>query len=398
VSTITVDGIAPSAGLSWAVPSQHGPLRNPPSVRAGDFDLDGYPDLLAGLQDSKGSPQLALLRNKRGAGFEAAFWRTTASGSYVVVAEPPGSSRAAVPAVGEGAHGAAFFDVDERGNLDVLLLAGTPREPELKMLRNAFSSDEYFLKVLTLDGECLHMCRGSERDASLPPPYGVNQPGVSYMFSSKSATGSRRLFAGAQLGVSAHSPLLTPYTLFGLGRTNDYVNDFWVGLPSPHRRRFDSGIIPNSQLIAIPHPPDRPSRWTVELYISKADMLPWVSLALTAGLTAIGLVRATLLLATAARAPIHRCFRHRPTAISPRASTALLPRSLCAHRPPSCSSGASGERTRARRRRWRHRSRSETGATAHRGVRREGRARTEGRDFTASTHVSVTQEEIRNGG
>lgn len=204
----------------------------------------------------------------------------------------------AIPGVGKGAHGGAFFDVDERGNLDILLLAGSRDAPEARLLRNAFSSDEFFLKVITLDGQCLRWCRGASEDPD-PPPYGVNQPAVTYAFSSKSAVGGRRVYTGAQLAVSAHAPLLTPYTLFGLGRTNDYVTDFWVGLPSPHKRRFDAGIIPNSQLIVIPSPPDRPSRWTVELYISKAEMLPWVALALSAGLTLIGLVRA----ASAPRAP-----------------------------------------------------------------------------------------------
>ncbi|KAG8465910.1 hypothetical protein KFE25_005480 [Diacronema lutheri] len=283
-----VIGMPKGARLSWAVPSVHSPLDTPPAVRVGDFDLDGFPDALVGLQDEDGKPHVALLRNQRGHGLEAAYWRTTQSGSYVITEREGGEAQMAIPGVGKGAHGGAFFDVDERGNLDILLLAGSRDAPEARLLRNAFSSDEFFLKVITLDGQCLRWCRGASEDPD-PPPYGVNQPAVTYAFSSKSAVGGRRVYTGAQLAVSAHAPLLTPYTLFGLGRTNDYVTDFWVGLPSPHKRRFDAGIIPNSQLIVIPSPPDRPSRWTVELYISKAEMLPWVALALSAGLTLIGL-------------------------------------------------------------------------------------------------------------
>lgn len=341
VATTAVRGLPANAKLAWAEPATHSPLQAPPAVRVGDFDLDGFPDLLAGLSDEEGSPTVALLRNRHGQGFEAARWRTTAGGScarhaapcaplphsqgcqlapslhrlpatphphptpdlphplrsYVMSEDGADGGQPAIPtrpASGSGtragAHAAAFFDVDERGNLDVLLLSGTPAAPGARLLRNAFSSDAFFLKVITLDGQCLRWCDGPP-DPS-PPPYGVNQPAVSYAFSSKSATGGRRVYTGAQLSVSAHTPLLTPYTVFGLGRTNDYVSDFWVGLPSPHKRRFDAGIIPNSQLIAIPTPPDRPGRWTIELYISKAEMLPWVALALSAGLTLIGLVRA----------------------------------------------------------------------------------------------------------
>lgn len=312
-------------GLGGFAPSTS-PLPLPPLVRVGDFDLDGLPDLLAGLHEPRsGTSRTLLLRNVRRAGaavsFDATSWRQTAEGT-VVLADGSGGEGGRGDGGGDGggsdggkgashfdlgaaigapgAHGAAFFDVDETGNLDIMLLGGSPGSPSMTVARNAFQSDAYFLKVLTLGGQCLRWCGTKAADPS-PPPYGVNQPAVSLMFASNSAAGSRRVYAGTQLAVSAHSALLTPYVLFGLGRTNDYVNDFWVGLPlgsdedpaaPPLRRRFNAGIIPNSQLIAIPYPPDKPSRWTVELYISKANMLPWVALALASGLTIIGMVRA----------------------------------------------------------------------------------------------------------
>jgi len=294
-SNMTVQGL-PSWYVGWASPAAHGPLPVPPLVRLGDFDLDGLPDVLAGLRDASGAAHVVLLRNRHGEAFEVAFWRMTAGGSIVVTEQAPSNPHAwdgpnpdLATAHSGAAHSAAFFDVDETGNLDVLLLGGSRKAPSMHLLRNDFSSDDYFLKVLTLDGECLRWCAGADRDPD-PPPYGVNQPGVSYMFQSTAATGSKRIYAGTQMGVSAHSPLATPFVLFGLGRTNDYVNDFWVGMPSQHKRRFDAGIIPNSQLIAIPTPWERPSRWTIELYISKASMLPWVALALATGLTCIGMV------------------------------------------------------------------------------------------------------------
>mmetsp|Transcript_4851 Transcript_4851/g.12432 ORF Transcript_4851/g.12432 Transcript_4851/m.12432 type:complete len:684 (+) Transcript_4851:70-2121(+) len=285
VQEFEVGGLSTKFQLRWAEPS---PLQ-PPSVRLGDFDLDGYPDALAGFTDELGRSHVALLRNKKkGAVFEAAAWRVGEKGVYVLQPGPAkGTDSWAIPGEAAGAHGGAFVDVDERGNLDILLLSGSVQSPSARLLKNAFSSDGYFLKVLALDGQCLRWCAGGP-DPS-PPPYGVSQPAVSYQFASKGATGVRRVYTGAQLPVSAHTPLLTPYLLFGLRRTNDYVTDFWVGMPNNKKRRFDAGIIPNSQLIVIPYPPDRPHRWTIELYISKADMLPWVALALSAGLSLIGL-------------------------------------------------------------------------------------------------------------
>mmetsp|Transcript_17026 Transcript_17026/g.44011 ORF Transcript_17026/g.44011 Transcript_17026/m.44011 type:complete len:694 (-) Transcript_17026:109-2190(-) len=307
-------------GLGSFAPSSS-PLPQPPLVRVGDFDLDGLPDLLGALHEPRsGEAHTLLLRNVRRSGgavaFEATSWRRMAPGTVVIsdggeggggggaegrgADDPPAAEHADLGAAisAPNAHGAAFLDIDETGNLDIMLLRGSASSPTMTIARNAFQSDAYFLKVLTLGGQCLRWC-GTKSANPARPPYGVNQPAVSLMFASNSAAGSRRVYAGTQLAVSAHSALLTPYVLFGLGRTNDYVNDFWVGLPigsddgpmaSPRRRRFDAGIIPNSQLIAIPYPPDKPSRWTIELYISKANMLPWVALALSAGLTIIGMV------------------------------------------------------------------------------------------------------------
>jgi len=289
---MTIAGL-PRRYTGFASARAHSPLDLPPLVRIGDFDLDGFPDVVVGLADDEGSPRTVLLRNRRGDALETTYWRATPSGSIIIVDVPSDIPAGLSPdmgaAAGGGSHAAAFFDVGETGNLDLLLVAGSADKPKIELLRNTFSSDDYFLKVLTLDGQCLRWCGGKGEEPS-PPPYGVNQPGVSYMFVSTAAAGAKRRYAGTQLGTSAHSPLATPFVLFGLGRTNDYVNDLWVGLPGGARRRFDAGIIPNSQLIAIPNPTDRPSRWKIELYISKASMLPWVALALSAGLMCIGMV------------------------------------------------------------------------------------------------------------
>lgn len=285
VSSIAIDMLPPTL-ISFVHSESRSPLHVPPTVRAGDFDMDGFTDLVVGLEDEDGRAHVAVLRNRKGEAFDAMAWRTNSDGSIVISDSADGEDGGGSLS---GAHAAAFFDVDESGNLDLLLLTGTAAAPAVRLYRNAFSSDDYFLKVMSLNGLCLRWCGNGEADP-MPPPYGVNTHGITYAFASTSATGSKRLFSGTQLSSSAHSPLATPFVLFGLGRTNDYVNEFYVGLPTGHRRRFDAGIIPNSQLIAIPTPPDKPARWTIELYISKASLLPWVALAVSAGLVIIGAV------------------------------------------------------------------------------------------------------------
>lgn len=132
-----VIGMPKGARLSWAVPSVHSPLDTPPAVRVGDFDLDGFPDALVGLQDEDGKPHVALLRNQRGHGLEAAYWRTTQSGSY---ARQRAARRALRPRRGShaqrvvpaqsgavrctAAHGAADRRRALHGNANVGLVAG----------------------------------------------------------------------------------------------------------------------------------------------------------------------------------------------------------------------------------------------------------------------------------
>jgi hypothetical protein len=180
---LVVGGAASDA--RWAAPAAHSRLAHPAAVRLGDFDLDGFPDALAGLATAGGGgggggAHLALLRNARGGGFDATEWRPTSTGAFAVVgsaaAQAPargGSAKGdgggggggglggggggvvieameAVPAGGDGAYSGAFYDADERGALDVLLLAGTAAEPRVRLLKNDFSTDDFFLKVAAL--------------------------------------------------------------------------------------------------------------------------------------------------------------------------------------------------------------------------------------------------------
>jgi integrin alpha FG-GAP repeat containing protein 1 len=57
--------------------------------------------------------------------------------------------------------------------------------------------------------------------------------------------------------------LQTPYVFWGLGRPSNYVDYLWVGLPSGKRStqrgvQYWPGIIPNSQVVIIPYPPELP--------------------------------------------------------------------------------------------------------------------------------------------
>ena len=144
---------------------------------------------------------------------------------------------------------------------------------------------------------------------------------------------------GGQLYQSSYLPLQTPYTIFGLGRTSNYIEDFAYGITSNEVGVVLGGliflnnqhqqqevhynhwicIIPNSQLVAIPFKPKNPSEyallapflhlsvfsllafflppppsWQLELYISPSDLTLWVILGIFTSLFVLGITVALL--------------------------------------------------------------------------------------------------------
>ena len=85
----------------------------------------------------------------------------------------------------------------------------------------------------------------------------------------------------AQLPQIAYQSLLTPYSFIGLGRTNNYIENFFVGSTKHHEEHFINmeGVIPNSKVVIIP-PSDDSQRtdWRKELYLRPGEWIPLVTL------------------------------------------------------------------------------------------------------------------------
>ncbi|CAG8693654.1 7154_t:CDS:2, partial [Scutellospora calospora] len=87
--------------------------------------------------------------------------------------------------------------------------------------------------------------------------YGVSYSGASYKFTILDTSGVSRANQVAQYPQSAYQSLQTPYSLFGLGRTNNYIDLLFAGSTRNQTLYYTSysGVIPNSQLIIIPYQP-----------------------------------------------------------------------------------------------------------------------------------------------
>lgn len=97
----------------------------------------------------------------------------------------------------------------------------------------------------------------------------------------------------AQLPQTAYQSLLTPYSFIGLGRTNNYIENFFVGSTKHHEVHFINmeGVVPNSKVVIIP-PSDDSQRadWRKELYLRPGEWIPLVTLTVVVATVLLALI------------------------------------------------------------------------------------------------------------
>lgn len=100
---------------------------------------------------------------------------------------------------------------------------------------------------------------------------GTNLPGPRISYHTLSQEGLPRDGVCAQLPQSAHHALNLPYSIFGLDRTPNFVDILMVGLSN--RSKTWTQLIPNSQVVIIPRPPNDPSQWKVQLFVTPSKII-----------------------------------------------------------------------------------------------------------------------------
>nr|AVP12661.1 T-cell immunomodulatory protein [Littorina littorea] len=232
-------------------------LNVPLALRFGDFNLDGFPDALTVLKSSNGSYATYLMQNVASAdNFSRSFHVELTQPLYPPSKDPPL---------------ATFYDFMENGILDVLLSVYTNDAFELRALEQDFTADAYFLKVMVVSGLCEDKCQNGHE------PYGVNQVGPVIRFQTTTSAGKTEIGVASQLSQSAYFSLQLPFEVFGLGQTPNFVDVLEVGIQNPpgtsKRQRSWPSIIPNAQLVVIPHPTDSPSSWRTKLYVTPSRLV-----------------------------------------------------------------------------------------------------------------------------
>ncbi|XP_026874476.1 T-cell immunomodulatory protein isoform X2 [Electrophorus electricus] len=250
-----------------------GELELPITLHLGDYNLDGFPDALAILCNTshREQAQAFLLENV------PCTNASCRSVGRMFRVHWDQSDLSAIPR----AAVATFFDIYEDGILDMIVLSRADGQQDFKIhaLKNNFEADAYFVKVIVLSGICSNDCPEKVK------PFGVNQPGPYVMYMSVDSNGYLKNASAGQLSQSAHLSLQLPYTVLGLGRSANFLDHLFVGIPRPlgvkdMRKQEWTAIIPNSQLIVIPYPNSDPRSWSAKLYLTPSNIVLLTAVAL----------------------------------------------------------------------------------------------------------------------
>ncbi|KAK0428972.1 hypothetical protein QR680_011114 [Steinernema hermaphroditum] len=231
--------------------------------RIGDFNLDGYPDLIASLLNpTQKRIHPMILENVRSSDVPN-ITRTFELQTNPLRLEPTDMANGDIKM-------ATFFDLKENGGLDIIVEYEHLLQMKHDFIRCENKGDTTFLKVQTFTSVCANDCPG--HDGKLGS--GISWHGACTRFSMADTWGETKQSAQCQMPQTSHRSLALPYVLFGLGRSPNFVDKITLGSPQyPERKGEAQKIVPNSRLVVIP--PEFPSgtKWTFRQYIIPSRLL-----------------------------------------------------------------------------------------------------------------------------
>ncbi|ORZ40851.1 hypothetical protein BCR44DRAFT_1509239 [Catenaria anguillulae PL171] len=242
-------------------------------LHLGDFNLDGYPDVLfvsGGSVTVLQNVPCSAVRDVH----DCAHWASVDPRSFVALSH-------GIP-TGRGIVDAAWFDLDENGSLDIVVRQiSRSNVPSTLLYENTLALDAFFVKTLTTGAECTRDCHA----------HSVNSLGSSFKLTVIDTKGVKKAIQLTQTYATSNQALQLPYALTGLGRTNNYIEELAVGVSRadqhPSTNTFQ-GVIPNSQLVIYPRAGG--ASWRLELFINPSQYAVNVLVVLVVSLVVLGVV------------------------------------------------------------------------------------------------------------
>ncbi|UJR31699.1 hypothetical protein I4U23_019179 [Adineta vaga] len=263
----------------------------PLSIKIADYNLDGYPDMIAIMKQNFSSidTTVSIILQNRACNSDNNL-HCTYNRTFTIQTDET-NVLAAV-----NATLAVFFDVLENGYPDVLVLQETSRQNyELIGFQNSLVQDVNFIKVMVLSTFSCATCSNKKR-----LPYGNNQPGqmikMETLIIVDGIKDSWTQLSAVQMSQSGQLTLELPYVIIGLGATPNFVEKLTIAIPpndeSNQLVRTYTQMIPNSQIVIIPSPLTNPEKWNSELFVTPSRMILHTGIALSATLVIIAIVLA----------------------------------------------------------------------------------------------------------
>ncbi|KAJ9127497.1 hypothetical protein QFC24_000906 [Naganishia onofrii] len=273
-------------------------------LQIGDFNNDGYPDILATIVNSTAAPPVGgIFGGPRSTGAQISLLQNVACGKKDQAEGGPCgggklSTRRRKLSVVSGAvtnalaniwdaRGATWLDIDEDGTLDIVVLrSGKQDGQKITFIKNNIFHDAFFLKAVVLNGACGAECEPIDGGARYSP-YGGVLPGSTFKFTTMTSMGRRVPSQVSQLSQTSYLALQTPYSYFGLGRINNYVENLFVGTSLHADIHYTNieGVIPNSYVVLVPPSPEAANtillvkaneEWHKSLFLHPGDWIAWV--------------------------------------------------------------------------------------------------------------------------
>ena len=161
-------------------------------LRVGDINSDSFPDIIAVTKFNETYVTKVFLNSE-------IIYPT----NYDGIRRRTFSSGQAYELTPKNSDYASFMDLDENGQLDILIVT---QDHELVGYFNNYNYDVFFLKSVTL---------------RFKGKFTTNEIGTNYRFISTNLDGSRRMDVSFQSAQTNELPLNLPYTYMGIGRSNN---------------------------------------------------------------------------------------------------------------------------------------------------------------------------------
>ena len=241
-------------------------------LRAGDFNLDGFPDLIGIVRKAK---DVGTMSGLRAVLFENVPCQPVPPN--MAPCDNPRTFKINFNALAqyENVILATFFDIHEDGLVDILLVRRTNNNTTpnhdtygIFAFENSPDYDANFMKVMVLSGRPCPHCPKSEI------PYGNILSGPVIKYHTTTQAGNYQTSVAAQMYRSSHMTLDIPYTIFGIGQSPNFIETLQTSFSSfskqenMNRTHEWSQIIPNSQIIVIPYPLSQPGQWSAKLFLT----------------------------------------------------------------------------------------------------------------------------------